>query len=67
MSDLVDNANATAEYLAGLAVKDARTKRQGPKPTGHCLNCGETLNGERRWCDKDCASDWEKLKARGIA
>jgi len=29
------------------------------KGTGHCLNCGETLNDTRRWCNKDCADDWE--------
>ena len=67
MSDLVDNANATAEYLAGLAVKEARTNKKGPEPTGHCLNCGEDLSDSRRWCDKDCASDWEKLNNRGVA
>lgn len=29
------------------------------KPTGLCLNCGEKLNDLRRWCDKDCADDWD--------
>ena len=27
--------------------------------TGHCLNCGTILNDSRRWCDKDCADDWD--------
>ena len=27
--------------------------------TGSCLNCGEKLNDSKRWCDKDCADDWE--------
>ena len=67
MSDLVDNANDTAEYLAQMAVRDARAKKDGPIATGHCLNCGEELNNKRRWCDKDCARDWEKLRERGVA
>jgi hypothetical protein len=29
------------------------------KGTGQCLNCGEKLNDSRRWCDKDCADDWD--------
>lgn len=67
MSDLVDNANATAEYLAELAVADARSSKDWPTASGHCLNCGEEVEGERRWCDKDCARDWEKLRERGVA
>ena len=27
--------------------------------TGYCLNCGTKLNDSRRWCDKDCADDWD--------
>ncbi|WP_290654443.1 DUF2116 family Zn-ribbon domain-containing protein [Idiomarina sp.] len=67
MSDLVDNANDTAQYLSELAVADARSSRDWPEASGHCLNCGEPLNNKRRWCDKDCASDWEKLNKRGVA
>lgn len=32
--------------------------------TGFCLNCGEKLNDNRRWCDKDCADDWDYLTKR---
>ena len=27
--------------------------------TGQCLNCGDKITKERRWCSKECADDWE--------
>jgi RNA polymerase-binding transcription factor DksA len=32
--------------------------------TGYCLNCGVTLPPNRRWCDKDCADDWDYHQQR---
>ena len=34
------------------------------KESGHCLNCGEVVPSGRRWCDKDCAEDWEYNQQR---
>lgn len=28
-------------------------------PTGNCLNCGEELSGDKRWCDIHCRTDWQ--------
>lgn len=29
------------------------------KGSGVCLNCGEKINKDRRWCNRECADDWE--------
>jgi predicted amidophosphoribosyltransferase len=56
-----DDADKTQERIE---LEDA-IRRKGMsdinyvKPTGLCLNCGEKLNDSRRWCDKDCADDWD--------
>lgn len=34
--------------------------------TGFCLFCGEELNDNRRWCDKECVQLWERDKRRRI-
>ena len=26
---------------------------------GQCLNCGDKITKEKRWCSKECADDWE--------
>lgn len=30
--------------------------------TGRCLQCGDSVEPPRRWCDKMCASDYEAAK-----
>jgi hypothetical protein len=30
--------------------------------TGRCLNCDADVEGEMRWCDKDCQDDWNKRR-----
>ncbi len=30
---------------------------EGPEPTGTCLNCGELVFGEQRFCNADCANE----------
>jgi hypothetical protein len=58
MSDIADDAQAHIEReMSGLL---ARRKPSGPIATGRCLNCDEIVSDERRWCDKDCHSDWDK-------
>ena len=36
--------------------------------SGRCLSCEEPVDGERRFCDSECRSDWEDaLKRKFIA
>lgn len=59
MADPADLGNDTADFFLGLSLKKVKT------PTveagiGLCLNCGEAVPGDARWCDAHCRDDWEK-------
>jgi hypothetical protein len=54
--DLADQAQLQAAPLNTLE----RRKPEGPKPTGQCLNCDETLRPEHRWCDAECRDMWQQ-------
>ena len=55
MSDQVDQANQTADYLVSVMIGNAKRHEPIAKHTGYCLYCGEpTKDIERRWCDTDC-------------
>lgn len=43
-------------------------RKDVPRPTGFCLNCGEPLPPNQPFCTADadgdgCARDWEKARA----
>jgi len=63
MADEIDRAQAQEEQLTAIAQRFR--KREGPEPTGFCLNCGEPLRGAHRWCDADCRTDYE-LRTGGV-
>lgn len=65
MTDNVDRANEITEQMQAWQIKKARANTSVANATGYCLNCGEILNGERRWCDVSCRDDWEKLELTG--
>lgn len=39
-------------------------KKEGPPACGACYWCGETVAGNRRFCDKTCADDWRYHEER---
>lgn len=55
-----DDAAMREEHFRELALRNKRP--EGPAACGQCLNCGEPLEGLRRWCDEDCREDWERKK-----
>jgi hypothetical protein len=61
MPDAVDLAQAQQEILDAFQI-EAR-KPAGPEATGFCLNCGEPLPDDRRWCSPECRDDWQKMDA----
>lgn len=63
MSDDADKTQDRLEKEEFLRKKYQKTIRY-VESNGHCLNCGEPLSDDRRWCDKDCAEDWEHLNNR---
>ncbi|MDR0577756.1 MAG: hypothetical protein LBI87_09540 [Candidatus Accumulibacter sp.] len=60
MSDLADQAQAREEALAETLRRFGRAPVKSPAATGVCLNCGERLDGGRRWCSPECRDDWER-------
>jgi hypothetical protein len=58
MSDDADKTQDRLEKEDAIRRKEMDSMKY-IKATGHCLNCGTKLKDLRRWCDKDCADDWE--------
>jgi len=58
MSDEADMAERQEEMgrQAALLVR----RREAPKWSGNCMNCGELIAHPLRWCDADCREDWAK-------
>lgn len=59
MADEADIANDIAEAERQRAIAEARVFHHQPG-IGICINCGVDVEGERRWCSKECCDDWEK-------
>lgn len=63
MANEADQASESVELFLQVSLAAARTVQiDSPKPKGCCLNCSEPLELPRRWCDKDCMEDWEKVE-----
>lgn len=63
MSDIGDKAQAIDELLRDAALTHRRdTSRVPRKGIGKCLNCGDPVHDERRWCCAACRDDWEAAK-----
>ena len=54
--DELDKASEQEQAMRDLAIKKA-SKGIVLKPCGKCLNCGEVLTGDLRWCNADCRDD----------
>lgn len=65
MADIVDEANDKAAVLLAATLLNHRRKAIVATPgIGLCLNCGEDVEGERRWCSPDCRDDWQLEQKR---
>ena len=62
MPDLFDLATEREEMDRDIALRVR--KPEGPKPTGHCLWCGEPTEDGWRWCDGNCRNRWQSATAK---
>jgi hypothetical protein len=63
MSDDADRADARIEEVLTDALAAARRAPVLP-PTGECYYCQEPLNPVQRFCNKECAEDFELEQAQ---
>ena len=59
MSDEIDMASDKEQAMRDAAIKNASMFKSKLKPCGKCLNCGEEVGSELRFCDADCRDDFE--------
>ena len=64
MSDHIDDANDTADFLLQLSLKRKLATTAPATGTGHCLHCDAAITGARRWCDAACRDDYEAEQKR---
>lgn len=62
MSDEADIAAETIE-LSRLAAIEACRRQPALPPRGTCWFCDEPLPPQQKFCDSDCASDYELEQA----
>lgn len=60
MADDVDNAQITEQHALDAAM---RRRHAALIPMGRCYSCEAIVGDGRRFCDKDCATDWERIEA----
>ena len=61
MADEVDVANAQVELNENRSIAYARFQANKPIPTSEtCYWCASKTNNGARWCNRDCASHWER-------
>jgi hypothetical protein len=56
-----------ARHYQQAEIDAALTHRRpvsGLQATGQCHWCEAPVTGEQRFCDKDCADDWERRQAK---
>lgn len=59
MADEIDMANEMADLHLKTALANVRAQPKLP-PKGECYYCESKVEGEKLYCDADCASDHEK-------
>lgn len=60
MSRDIDLIVEREEEIKNKQIQAARTpaKNALPNPNGYCFFCREKLESGERFCDDDCAADW---------
>ena len=64
MTDIIDRANDQAAEILDRTIAEARCSCPSLPYTGRCHYCGEPVDASKRFCDKDCCSDFEYVTSR---
>ena len=59
MSSVDDTASDTEEFFLDIARKVRKPELQ---PIGECYSCGERVSGGHKFCDADCATDYQRIE-----
>jgi|688.fasta_scaffold371682_3 RNA polymerase-binding transcription factor DksA len=59
MSDDVDKTQERLELEETIRKRYRKQEATPIKGMGYCLNCGEPIRKDWRWCDQDCRDDYE--------
>jgi len=62
MSDDADLTQERMELEDKIRRQYTQRRTREVNVTGFCLNCGQELPAEMRWCDSDCQQDWQKRR-----
>ena len=60
MVDIADQASLVEQSLLEAALHNSRQNTETIKPTGYCLYCGDSVEGDLRWCSVECRDDYER-------
>ncbi|PPC91866.1 MAG: hypothetical protein CTY34_01990 [Methylobacter sp.] len=60
--DNIERAEQISEFYLALSLQ--RRDVVDVDANGYCLNCGDPIDGGRRWCDNDCRDDWARRERR---
>jgi len=60
MSDEIDRASEQEMAQREAAIRNASVFQSRLRPCGKCLNCGDEIGSDLRWCNSDCRSDFER-------
>lgn len=65
MSDTVDQASKVEEMFTQRGIEMARQASKVRLPfTGACHDCGAAVEEPRRFCDEECAEEYEYVQKR---
>lgn len=64
MSDDADKSQDREELEQEIRKKYIKPTEKEVEATGICLNCGEPVRDDVRWCDVFCRNDWQSRQRK---
>ena len=58
--DVIDSGADTAQLFLDISLQQQQAKGVLHPFTGHCYNCGASVEAPGCFCDTDCQEDFEK-------